>query len=294
MSDTSSAAPSPTPAPAPVRKAVTSFAELGTTGLTQFNGRVADDFLLELRGERGRKVLREMADNDPVIGAELFALDMLMRQVEWTVEPANPNTPTARQEELAEFVWTNLHDMSMTWHDTISSILSMAVYGWSFHEIVYKRRLGYNDDPSATSAHSDGKIGWRKLPIRLQNTLYRWEFDANGGVQGMWQSALPDFKPRLIPISAALLFRTSTATGSPEGRSMLRNAYRPWYFKQRIEEIEGTGVERDLAGLPVAWVPPSMLSSDASAVEKDALTQIQETVKMIRRDANEGIIFPLS
>jgi GNAT superfamily N-acetyltransferase len=272
----------------------TDFSEVGSTGITMFAGQVHDEFLRELRGDRGRKVLAEMRDNDPVVGAVLFALDMLMRQVEWEVVPAQGAASTTHQKDLAEFVHTCLHDMSSTWDDTLSGILSMAPFGWSYCEIVYKKRQGFSEDVSS-SAHDDGRIGWRKLPLRLQRTIHKWELDDHGGIQGMWQvTGVGGYKPTFIPITKALLFRTSTATGSPEGRSILRNAYRPWFFKNKMEEIEGIGVERDLAGLPVGWVPPSMLSNDASDGEKLALQEIAATLRNIRRDENEGILFPLA
>ena len=49
--------------------------------------------------------------------------------------------------------------------------------GWSFHEIVYKRRMGNTKNPTTKSKYTDGLIGWKKLPIRAQETLYRWEYD---------------------------------------------------------------------------------------------------------------------
>lgn len=58
-----------------------------------------------------------------------------------------------------------------------------------------------------------------------------------------------------IPMSKAMLFRTESVKDNPEGRSILRNAYRSWYFKRRIQEIEAIGIERDLAGLPVIHAP---------------------------------------
>jgi hypothetical protein len=36
---------------------------------------------------------------------------------------------------------------------------------------------------------------------------------------------------------------------------MLRTAYRPWFMKKRLEEFESIGIERDLAGLPIMWLP---------------------------------------
>jgi hypothetical protein len=91
-----------------------------------------------------------------------------------------------------------------------------------------------------------------------------------------------------------LLFRASSARNNPEGRSVLRNAYRSWRFKKTIEEIEAVGMERDLAGMPVAYVPPSMLSSSATSAEVAARSAIENLVRGIKRNENEGILFPLA
>jgi hypothetical protein len=75
----------------------------------------------------------------------------------------------------------------------------------------------------------------------------------------------------------------NNSKNNPEGRSLLRNAYRPWYYKHRIEEIEAVGVERDLAGLPIAYLPPEYLSSSATADQiqvRNAIEQIVQTVKI--------------
>ena len=73
----------------------------------------------------------------------------------------------------------------------------------------------------------------------------------------------------------------------------MRSAYRPWWFKRNIENVEGIGIERDLAGLPVAYVPPDILSPAADADERAVLDAIKDIVVNIRRDEQEGIIFPL-
>ena len=54
--------------------------------------------------------------------------------------------------------------------------LSFLTYGWSAHEIVYKRRAGKSKDPRLNSKYSDGPIGWRK-PDRAQETLWEWVYD---------------------------------------------------------------------------------------------------------------------
>lgn len=232
-----------------------------------------------------------MRDNDPIAGAILFAVDMLVRAVEWRSLPAE-ETPAA--EKWSTHLDECLHDMSDGLDSTLSSILSMLPFGFSVHEIVYKERLGENvDEPEKHSKYDDGLIGWRKFAIRGQDTIQRWLFDEHGGIQGIAQAGPPDWKERQIPIQKLLLFRPSAYKNNPEGRSILRNAYRPWYFKKRIENIEGIGIERDLAGIPIGWVPPEWLDENATDEQKATVAAIEKIVKNIKRDEQEGIIFPL-
>lgn len=264
--------------------------ELGSTGLKRSAGYLNEEFLPALKGRKAVQIYREMSDNDPIIGALLFAIDRLIRQVEWTVEPASQS---AEDKEIAEFVDSCKDDMSQTWDDFISEVLSMLAYGWSYHEIVYKKRCGpWEKDGKKRSKYSDGKIGWRKMPIRSQETLQRWMFDESGGIQGMVQMSPPDYKMTYLPIERCLLFRTTTAKNSPEGRSILRNSYRAWFYKKRIEEIEGIGIERDLAGLPVAKVPLDYMSAKAGTDKEKMTAAFKKMVRGVRRDEQEGIVLP--
>jgi hypothetical protein len=97
-----------------------------------------------------------------------------------------------------------------------------------------------------------------------------------------------------IPIEKSLHFVTKKRKNNPEGKSILRNAYRSWYFKKNIQNIEGIGMERDLAGLPVIWCPPNLLSKDASAEDKAILETLKKIVTSVKRDEQEGIIMPMA
>ncbi len=266
------------------------MAEIGRIGQLRYGGIFYEEFLPELQGIRGMKAYREMADNDDTVGAIMFAIKMLIRHVSWNVEPGGDS---AKDREAAEFVESCMYDMQCTWTDTISEILSFLVYGWSFHEIVYKRRMGKTRNRRTNSKYSDSLIGWQKLPVRSQDTLYQWEYDTKDNLMGMTQMPPPDFGLFTIPIQKALLFRTESAKDNPEGRSILRNAYRPWYFKRRIQEIEAIGIERDLAGLPVFYAKDGMDIWDADDPEMVRLyTMMLKMVKNIRRDEYEGLVLP--
>ena len=276
------------------RPTSTDFMEIGSSGLHQFGGEIQQDFLRQLRGKQAYANYREMADNDPVVGAMLHAIEMLIRAVDWSVEPSDDADERAVAE--AEFVSSCLTDMSTSWADTLAAILGFLVYGYSYHEIVYKRRQGYTKDARTRSKYSDGRVGWRKLPTRSQETIDRWDLDTNGGIRGAYQMDpnSPKKGVTFLPIEKCLLFRTTSKLNNPQGRSILRNAFIPWYYKRRIQEIEAIGIERDLAGLPVALVPPQLLSNAATAEERAALDAIKQIVRNVKRDEQEGIVFPLA
>ena len=265
--------------------------ELGTAGLIHWSGRIDEEWIRELRTDHMRwKTLREMRDNDPIIGAILFAADMLIRQVKWRVEAFSEEEV---DKEAAEFLESCKDDMSQSWENMISEILSFLPYGFSYHELVYKRRLGPDKkDPSRRSKFDDGKIGWRKIAIRAQNTLDHWLIDKDGGIQGFVQRDPVTGEFHIIPIEKSVLFRTTTYKNNPEGRSVMRNAFRPWFFKKRIEEIEGIGIERDLAGLPVIYVPNKLMAAAAKSDDAAVFAELKKVVRNVRRDEQEGIIMP--
>lgn len=251
---------------------------LGTTGLVQRGGIVQEEWLPELTGVRGRRVLRQMTDSDPLIAGILLAIELLIRQVDWTVVPASDDPNDMAASDFVCECWCALQP---SWTATLPEMLSFLPWGWALLELVYAPR-------------PDGRTGWESWSIRAQDTLFRWVFDANGRVQAMVQIDPATYTERTVPLEKAIHLTTTSRKGNPEGRTLLRGAYRPWYFKTRIENIEGVGIERDLAGLPVAWVPPELLDPDASDSDKAVLAALKKIVVNIRRDEQEGIIWPLS
>lgn len=275
------------------QKTVLDLREIGASGLKRFSGFIYDEFLPELTGWKGLAIYKEMERNDPTVGAVLFAIRMLCRRVPWRVTPA---TQQPFDQEAAEFVETCMNDMSRSWADTVDEIFqNMLPSGHAPMELVYKRRAGpMSADPSFRSRYSDGRVGWRKMEVRAPDTIFRWQFDDHGGIQGLYQLAPPHYYQTYIPIKKLLLFRTTVDKNNPEGRSILRNAFRPWYMKKNLENIEAIGMERDLAGLPVAYCPPEIMSSGATQDQKATFAALKEIVTNIRRDEQEGLVMPLA
>ncbi len=263
------------------------YAELGKTGLNAWGGIISEEFVPELKGLRGIRIYREMLENDDIIGASLFSIEMLLRQVTWDVQSASSSVA---DEMARDFVETCMHDMEDTWTDFLSEVLSFLPFGWSYHEIVYKRRMGSHKKPELQSKYKDGLVGWRKLPIRSQDTLWEWKFDKVGNLLGMVQAPPPFYNQIFIPLEKALHFKTKLRKGNPEGRSILRNAYRSWHFKRRIQELEGIGIERDLAGLPLLQAPEGAnIWGEEYALER---ATAEALLSEIKTDSSSGVLLP--
>ena len=273
-------------------EALSPLLELGTSGLKRTSGYLDEEFLPHLRGRKAVQVYREMGDNDPIAGAMLFAITNLLRKVDYQVTPGGKTRADAM---AAHFLETCIDDMSDPWDTTLNEILSFLQYGWAWTEVVYKRRGGPDQrDHRQRSKHTDGMIGWRKIALRAQETLHTWVFDAESSVVGMVQMAPPDYQLRTIPLDRSLLFRFNTRKNSPEGTSILRTSYRPWYYKKRLEEFEAIGVERDLAGLPIVKVPTEYLRAKPGTEQYKMVEAMKKMVRSVRRNEQEGVVFPVS
>lgn len=273
-------------------KPINQIGIIGSDGISRYGGYISEEFLTNLTGTKYLKVFKEMSYNDATIGAILFIFEQMIRKVPWYVRAASDKE---EDKKAAEFVQECMDDMSHSWFDFITESLSMFVYGWTWHELCYKYRKGYKSDAEKSSKYNDNRIGWSKLPRRMQTSWNSWVYDKENPdrLVGMEQNSPTANTTVIIPESKSLHFRTKPMGGNPEGISLLRNAYRSWYFKKRIEEIEGIGIERDLAGLPVITTPEGVNvfdTSDPDAVKLKAA--LEKLISNIRRDKNEGALLP--
>src|SRR5882724_11007104 len=165
--------------------------ELGNSGLKAYSGYIFEEFLPSLQGRKAVQVYREMTDNEPVVGAILFAIQQSLRGVKWRWtspeedlaqnEPRPTMTPkdevaaaqdgappgesdvgaepgktkqNDQDDELVKFCESLFDDMDHTFEDFVTEVLTMLSYGYAPMEIVLKRRNGLNpeDDPDAQLA----------------------------------------------------------------------------------------------------------------------------------------------
>jgi hypothetical protein len=260
--------------------------EMGRTGLTRFGGYISEEWLPELQGRKGAEVYKRMADSDAIIGGYLFAIKEIAKSVPWFAVPANSSE---EGQEDARYLESCIYDMSTPWPSTLDEILSMLTFGWGYFEKVFKIRRGPRQkDPRFHSQYNDGRIGWAKWAPRAQESLNEWIYDeGTDTLIGMSQIPAPDYQERRIPLSKALHFVTTSSKGNPEGRSTLRNARRSCYMKTNIEDLEGIGIERDLAGYPTLYIPLDVFEQKTDKAT-EAYNDFMDVISNIRRDEANG------
>lgn len=253
---------------------------IGVSGVVHHGGVIYDqDYDLAWKGHRRDDTIRHMLD-DPLIGAVLGGVEMLVRRVDWHVKPVD-ESPAA--DEAAQFVRECLDDMTGHWPgDTLAAVLTYLGWGWSCLEIVFKQRNGPGG--KTPSRFDDGKTGWHRWALRPQATRYGWEFAGDDPI-ALIQQDPQTFQRLTIPLEKCLLFRYASRDNSPEGSTPLRVAYDAWYNKRKLQRIEAIGIERDLAGLPVGRVPSRDISGNT-----DVYQAMQAIVTNIRNDAQGGLV----
>ncbi len=184
-------------------------------------------------------------------------------------------------------------DFSWSFSDQLTFIVDpLFEQGFSYLEQTFKYRRGENAPKGgAKSLFDDNKIGWRKWAPRPAESLIEgdeWVYDANGGILGANQEVEGKGKT-FLPIEKCLLFRTTVhPANSPWGLPIHRSMFTSYYYSQNIAEIEGIGVERDLAGIPVVY-----LGTDCSMKGPNSEYELaKDLVVNIRNDEQTGVVIP--
>ena len=273
----------------PTPQASVSTVQIGIPGLVTSGGWVLEERHPRLKGRFAANTYEEMSQNDATLSAALYSIYGFLRRIKWRIDPSQTTNPAAVAE--ADFLKSCMDDMEQPWADVVSDALSMLTYGYALHEVVYKIRKGPGGNARFRSKYSDGRIGWRKIDLRAQSTIDRWEITDNGEILGAWQvtSTKEDV---FLPLDRCVLFRTRSYKNNPEGYSVLRGAYRSWYFKKRLEETEAVGLVRSLVNLPQMEIPARFMSPNATVAEKSVRSQFEKIVSLISKDQLSGLVLP--
>lgn len=227
--------------------------ELGDSGIRMLHGIITEEYNPQLQGIEGIKIFDEMRKSDGTVAAAIRAITLPIRRAEWFINPASDDPAHVEQANFAEhalFDWLDL-----TWDDILRQALNMVPLGVMVFEKVY-----------GTKEH-DGKtyVTLEKLAPRMPKSILMWEL-ANGtfGIQQIRQDGIL----AQIPGSKLLIFVNEREGDNWWGVSMLRAAYKHWYYKNNFYKIDALAYERQGMGIPVINMPQGYTEDDEKKATK--------------------------
>jgi hypothetical protein len=239
--------------------------EIGTTSASPFTSFVRQEYNIALQGLRGLEMYDKMRKSDGAVRGTLRGVKSPVLSARWFVAK-NKRGDKDIDQQAADWVWCNLTElMSIGWTQVLTESLLMLDFGYYMFEKVW-------GEPEMI----DGKLRMRlrKLAPRHPMDVKRWEFDNNGGPLGVWMYDLrgqnnpgPQPDAVFIPIDKLLVFSFDREGGNLEGISVLRSAYKHWYFKEQLYKIDAIQKERHGIGIPVIKLPPGYTNEDKIAAQ---------------------------
>jgi hypothetical protein len=238
----------------PKLKPASAMRELGYASPSPFTAWTRDERVPELRDAQGIRTYYDMKRADASIRAALRYVKTPVLAARWYVEPAS-DSPL--DKNIAKFVEENLFKrMVQPWHRTLEDALLMCEYGYSPLEKVF-------------DIDSDGKLFLTKLAPRHPLDIKEWQYDLAGGPDGivMNPTEANGWEDIHIPIEKLVVFVLEQEAGDMRGISILRSAYKHYYYKDTLYKIDAIQKERHGIGIPVIKLPLGFTDDDKSLAE---------------------------
>lgn len=247
--------------------------ELGSAAPSPFTSFTRREYNNELLGLLGLRKYDKMRRSSAVVRSSMRTVKTPVLAARWFVEP---DTQSTRDKNAADFVWKNLTEMmSISWPQVLQESLLMCEFGYYMWEIVWEERVVDGKD----------RLVVKKLAPRHPMDVRQWYFDPNGGPLGVemfpptlnaspppFAGALPGQlsfpQGPLIPIDKLLVFTFDKEAGNIEGMSLLRSAYRHWYYIDQLYKIDAIQKERHGIGIPVINLPVGFSDKDRIAANE--------------------------
>lgn len=229
--------------------------EAGVSGTPIYAGYVRPtDIDAKLVGQQRYRTAADILTNCSVVAAGVRYFLNLCAKPAWKVVPADDTAPA---REIADFVEEVLFGMGSSWSRVIRRSGMFRYHGFGINEWTAIKR-------------DDGRIGFKDIESRPQFTIWQWATDESGEIQGVWQRSPQTGERIWIPRSKFVYMVDDMMTDSPEGMGWFRGLADPYFRLKRYLELEVTGFERNLAGVPIGRIPYAEIKN---AVESSKVTQ---------------------
>jgi hypothetical protein len=228
-----------------------SVREIGASGTKWRRITGGEEYNSTLAGLSGIETYEKMRRGDASVRSSLRLAKTPILGGRWYVEPYERGNTEAEMQ--AEYISNNLFRwMTISWPQFLTESLAMLDFGWYAFEKVFDtrewngRQLWY----------------WRKFAPRHPYDLSSFYYDEHGGPAGASFEAWEGAQSVDIDIDKLLIFTFDKEAGNLEGISLLRSAYKHWYFKDNLYKIDAIQKERHGIGVPIIKLPPGYTTAD--------------------------------
>jgi hypothetical protein len=242
--------------------------EIGASGMTSYGNIVQAEYNPDLRGLRGTIVYDKMRRGDGQVRGTLRLVKSPVTSANWYVEPHCKTDPDC--VEQAEFIDWAINNIGRSWVRFLWESLLMLDYGYYAFEKVFEYATwtpGVDEEtPGRMRPRARTVLKWREFAPRHPLTIQWWLFDDTGHVASVQHQKISgnnsSFESVPIPADKLLLFTLDEEANDPTGISILRSAYKHWYYKDNLYKIDAIQKERHGIGVPVVTLPANYTDED--------------------------------
>jgi hypothetical protein len=197
----------------------------------------------KLASTRRFHTYEEQLRNVAIIGLSILYFLDLVASAGWNWTPAEVPGMESQAQEYADKVKKILTGMTTPWIRVVRRFALAKFFGFGIHEWTSFK----NKD--------EGYQAIRDVEVRPCHTIWRWDVDDSGTVQGVWQLMPQSYVEVYLPRWKVVYLVDDAVTDMPDGLGLMRLVQRDAERLIRYEQLEGYGFETDLRGNPVGRAP---------------------------------------
>lgn len=148
--------------------------------------------------------------------------------------------------------------MERTWKDFLREAMAHLDFGFYCFELIWEKR--------------DSKIYLKDLAPRIPSSIQRWKLrDGRFGIVQLLRTDEVKQYEAEIPADKLLILTNEKEGDDVTGQSILRSAYKHYYYKNGLYSIASIAAERYGVGIPVVKLPDN--SGDAERTKAEEMAQ---------------------
>jgi len=251
--------------------------ELGATGTSTmvYGGGILlaeEDYNPDLRGKAFFDQIDRMRLADSQVKSVMSILKLPLLAADWSIEPASDDD---QDIEIAEWIEDRFfNQQTRTWDYILRHILLCLDFGAMPFEIVWQTK---DDDMLKRPM-----IHLHKLAPRMPRSVMEWYLDEEGNLSSIKQMVEKNgrYQEIEIPGERLIVFVHEMEGANYRGTSILRQARKDWYIKERLQRINQVAIEKRASGIDVGKLTEE---AQGTPEQSNAFESVLQTIRTHER-----------